>query len=60
MRYALRGLRDDDGYGDPAKVMQVDGVYQITFETQTQIGDTAITYWPNRFSDPEISFDVKN
>lgn len=46
--------------GDPAKVIQVDGVYQITFDTQTQIGNTAITHWPNRFSDPDISFDVTN
>ncbi|MFD4837164.1 toxin VasX [Achromobacter sp. NPDC058515] len=47
-------------FGDPDKVKLVNGVGYITFETTTQIGDTVMTYWPNAFSDPEISFKVAN
>lgn len=47
-------------FGDPSKVKLVDGVGYLTVETATLIGDTVLTYWPNAFSDPEVSFTVKN
>lgn len=47
-------------FGDPSKVKVVDGVGYLTVETATLIGDTVLTYWPNAFSDPEVSFTVKN
>lgn len=47
-------------FGDPSKVKLVDGLGYLTVETATLIGDTVLTYWPNAFSDPEVSFTVKN
>lgn len=35
-----------------------DGAGYLTFDTQTQFGETAVIYWPNGFSDPAIRFEL--
>ncbi len=54
------GDPDTHTFGDPGRVTVADGAGQLAFDTQTQIGDTVVTYWPNGFSDPDISFEVEN
>ena len=50
----------EQAFGDPSRVMVVDGVGYLTFDTSTPMGDTVVRYWSNAFSDPEMKFEVTN
>ncbi|MBN3857095.1 hypothetical protein G3N59_27305 [Paraburkholderia sp. Ac-20340] len=42
----------------PGRVELQGGAVILTFNTQTQIGGTAITYWSNVFSDQDVNFEL--
>ncbi|MBN3857093.1 hypothetical protein G3N59_27295 [Paraburkholderia sp. Ac-20340] len=48
----------EQSLNDPGRVEVQDNTGVLTFDTQTQIGGTAVKYWPNGFSDPAIHFEL--
>jgi hypothetical protein len=50
----------EQAFSNPDKVVVRDGVGYLTFDSQTSLDNTDVTYWPNAFSDPLTFFEVKN
>ncbi|MBN3857091.1 hypothetical protein G3N59_27285, partial [Paraburkholderia sp. Ac-20340] len=52
----INALGVEQSLNDPGRVEVQGGAGILTFDTKTQIGGTAVTYWPNGFSDSVIYF----
>ncbi|CAG9191911.1 conserved hypothetical protein [Paraburkholderia tropica] len=54
----FNALGVEQSLNDPGKVVMRGNDGYLTFNTQTQIGGTAVIYWPNGFSDPAVHFEL--